>query len=99
MPLKFNQTAVTPPSVDPDLPNATALMAALLAVTTRYASNPSVDLAELALQLSSTLTTAHYAESPLIQDVAQRVHAQWHEVLHAHEELFARVVPASTHIQ
>jgi len=47
---------------DPDLPDAKAVMASLCCVASQYASNPSLELAQLAASLAHKLTAPQYAE-------------------------------------
>lgn len=66
---------------DPDLPSAGAVIASLCCVATRYASNPSADLARQARDLACKLTVPQYAESRLIVEVARQLVKQWDQVL------------------
>jgi hypothetical protein len=72
---------------DPEMPDATAVMASLLSVTTIYAGKPSFELAKLALSLAETLTAPEYAESELICSVSKRIHMQWGFVVQDYERL------------
>ena len=71
---------------DPDLPTASAVLVSLSCVATRYAANPSEDLALLGCSLAQTLTAPEYAESGLIQSAAQQLLQDWQTLLHAHQE-------------
>lgn len=71
---------------DPDLPTASAVLVSLSCVATRYAANPSEDLALLGCSLAQTLTAPEYAESGLIQSAAQQLLQDWQALLHAHQE-------------
>lgn len=80
---------------DPDLPDASAVMASLCCVAAQYASKPSLELAELATDLSRTLTAPEYAESRLVTEVAQRLVKQWEAILREQNGLVASVMPSS----
>jgi tRNA nucleotidyltransferase (CCA-adding enzyme) len=84
---------------DPELPNANAVLASLCCVTARYASHPSAELAELALDLSRKLTAPQYAESKLVSEVAQRLMRDWEAIAHEQHAMQAVVVPGSRHLQ
>jgi hypothetical protein len=71
---------------DPDLPTASAVLVSLSCVATRYAVNPSEDLALLGCSLAQTLTAPEYAESGLIQSAAKQLLQDWQALLHAHQE-------------
>jgi hypothetical protein len=75
------------PQYDPEMPDASAVMASLLSVTTIYAGKPSLELAKLALSLAETLTAPEYAESDLICSVSKRIHMQWGFVVKDYERL------------
>lgn len=81
---------------DPDLPNASSVMASLCCVAAQYASKPSRALAELAADLSHKLTAPQYAESRLVTEVAKRLVTQWETVLHEQDILAFRVIPVSS---
>lgn len=66
---------------DTDLPNASAVLAALSCVSAQYAKSPSVDLAILASDLAYQLQAPEYAESKLITDVAEQLVWQWDAVV------------------
>lgn len=66
---------------DPDLPNASAVMAAICCVSSQYAVNPSVDLAMLVADLAHKLTAPQYAESKLVTEVAKRLVFQWDAIV------------------
>jgi len=80
---------------DPDLPDASAVMASLCCVAAQYASNPSLELAELAADLSHKLTAPQYAESKLVIEVAKRLVRQWEAILQDHDGLEVSVMPNS----
>ncbi len=80
---------------DPDLPDANSVIASLCCVATQYASRPSTELAQLALDLAHKLTAPEYAESKLISEVAQQLVRQWHQVLCERMNAFAGAVPGS----
>jgi hypothetical protein len=80
---------------DPDLPDASSVMASLCCVAAQYASKPSMALAELAADLSHKLTAPQYAESRLVTEVAKRLVAQWEAILHQQNGLAASIMPAS----
>lgn len=80
---------------DPDLPDASAVMASLCCVAAQYASKPSFELATLAANLSRKLTAPQYAESRLVIEVAKRLVAQWEAILHKQDSEFSSVIPAS----
>jgi len=84
---------------DPELPNANAVLASLCCVTARYASHPSAELAELALDLSRKLTAPQYAESKLVSEVAQRLMRDWEAIAHEQHAMQSVVVPGSRHLQ
>jgi len=71
---------------DPDLPTASAVLVSLSCVATRYAVNPSEDLALLGCSLAQTLTAPEYAESGLIQSAAKQLLQDWQALLQAHQE-------------
>lgn len=81
--------------VDPDLPDASAVMASLCCVAAQYASNPSLDLATLAANLARKLALPQYAESRLVSEVARRLVRQWEAIVSERNAAFATVVPAS----
>lgn len=62
---------------DPDLPNASAVLASLCCVITQYTKNPNVHLARLALELSRKLGSKPYSESTLVTSVGQRLQEEW----------------------
>lgn len=66
---------------DPDLPNASAVMAAICCVSSQYAVNPSADLAILVSDLAHKLAAPQYAESKLIAEVAKRLAFQWDAIV------------------
>ncbi len=75
---------------DPDLPNASAVMAAICCVSSQYAVNPSTDLAILISDLTHKLATPQYAESKLIAEVAKRLAFQWDAIVDdLHDALLA----------
>ncbi len=84
---------------DPDLPDASAVMASLCCVATQYASHPSLELAKLAASLAHKLTAPQYAESKLVVEVAKRLVRQWDDVLFTQAADQSRVVPASQALQ
>lgn len=81
---------------DPELPDASSVMASLLCVATIYAGKPSLELAKLALSLAEKLTAPEYAESELICSVARRLHMQWGFVVNDYQQLQASVMQANT---
>ncbi|MDZ4099883.1 MAG: hypothetical protein U1E13_14485 [Methylophilaceae bacterium] len=91
------------PQFDPDLPNASAVMASLCCVASQYASQPSLELAKLASSWAHTLTAPHYAESKLIVEVAKRLVRQWDEVLDEalseQNEILRNLMPSSPYLQ
>jgi hypothetical protein len=62
---------------DPDLPNASAVLASLCCVITQYTKNPNANLARLALELSRKLGSKPYSESTLVTSVGQRLQEEW----------------------
>lgn len=84
---------------DPDLPNASAVMASLCCVATQYASQPSLELAKLAASLAHKLTAPQYAESKLVVEVAKRLVRQWDEVLDDQNEALRNLMPSSPYLQ
>lgn len=80
---------------DPELPDASSVLASLCCVAARYASKPSLALAELAADLSHKLTAPQYAESRLVTEVARQLVTQWEVILHEQNGLAASVMPAS----
>lgn len=87
------------PQFDPDLPNASAVMASLCCVATQYASQPSLELAKLAASLAHKLTAPQYAESKLVVEVAKRLVRQWDEVLDDRNEALRNLMPSSPYLQ
>lgn len=83
---------------DPDLPDASSVMASLLCVATVYAGKPSLELAKLALSLAEKLTAPEYAESELICSVSKRLQIQWGFVVRDYQNLHAQVVPIQSGI-
>lgn len=71
---------------DPDLPTASAVLVSLSCVATRYAVNPSEDLAVLGCRLAQTLTAPEYADTGLIQSAAKQLLQDWQALLQAHQE-------------
>lgn len=84
---------------DPELPDATAVMASLCCVAAQYASQPSLELARLASSLAHKLTAPQYAESRLVAEVASRLVRQWEDVLAAQTDVVRSLVPSSPHLQ
>ena len=79
---------------DSELPNASAVMAAICCATSQFAANPSLDLAELVEDLAYTLSAPEYAETPLISQVAEQLLHQWAEIVDAqHAELLNSATP------
>jgi len=66
---------------DPELPTAKELMAAICCVATQYALKPSQELAILASDLANKLTAPEYADSKLIEDIAERLVQQWARIV------------------
>jgi hypothetical protein len=84
---------------DPDLPDAKSVMASLCCVASQYASNPSVELAQLAASLAHKLTAPQYAESKLVEEVAKRLVRQWQHVLDDQAGTLRDLMPASQYLQ
>lgn len=78
-----------------DLPDASAVMASLCCVAARYAANPSLELANLAAELSRQLSAPKYAESRLVSEVAQRLVKQWDAIVSEESAAYVSVLPAS----
>lgn len=89
----------TDTSYDPDLPNASAVLASLCCVATQYANHPSMELARLAASLAHKLTAPQYAESKLVVEVAKRLVTQWEGVLSDQTEALRNLMPASPYLQ
>jgi hypothetical protein len=83
----------------PELPTAKEVMAAICCVATRYALNPSLDLANTAFSLAIKLTAPEYADNKLIVEVAGRLVMQWNEVLREHAYIQSQVMPAQNTLQ
>ena len=66
---------------DPELPTAKELMAAICCVATQYALKPTQELAILASDLAKKLTAPEYADTKLIEDIAERLVKQWTRVV------------------
>lgn len=66
---------------DPELPTAKELMAAICCVATQYALKPTHELAILANELANKLTAPEYAETKLIEDIAERLVKQWTRIV------------------
>jgi len=62
---------------DPDLPNASAVLASLCCVITQYSKKPNANLARLALELSRKLGSKPYYESAYISAIGQRLEEEW----------------------
>lgn len=90
---------LTEAQFDPDLPNASAVMASLCCVATQYASHPSMELAKLAASLAHKLTAPQYAESKLVVEVAKRLVRQWDDVLDEQNEALRNLMPSSPYLQ
>lgn len=71
---------------DPELPTASAVLVSLSCVATRYACNPSEDLALLGWRLAQKLTAPEYAESDLVEAAARQLMQEWEALLLAHQE-------------
>lgn len=84
---------------DPDLPDASAVMASLCCVATQYASKPSLELAQLASSLAHKLTAPQYAESRLVIEVARRLVRQWDDVLQQQRGVLRDLMPSSAQLQ
>ena len=80
---------------DPDLPNASAVMAAICCVSSQFAVNPSADLAMLVANLAHKLTAPQYAESKLVTEVAKRLVHQWDAIVHEQQANLINAAPAS----
>lgn len=85
---------------DPDLPTASAVLVSLSCVATRYAVNPSEDLALLGCSLAQTLMAPEYAESGLIQTAAKQLLQDWqaHQAM-AMQQAITDGLPQSTTLQ
>jgi hypothetical protein len=83
---------------DPDLPNASAVMAAICCVSSQYAVNPSTDLAMLIADLAHKLTAPQYAESKLVIEVAKRLVYQWDAIVHEQQAEMIQATPVSSSI-
>jgi hypothetical protein len=66
---------------DPELPTAKELMAAICCVATQYALKPTQELAILASDLAKKLTAPEYADTKLIEDIAERLVKQWTRIV------------------
>jgi hypothetical protein len=66
---------------DPELPTSRELMAAICCVATQYALKPSHELAVLASELANKLTAPEYADTKLIEDIAERLVKQWEAIV------------------
>ena len=66
---------------DPELPTAREVMAAICCVATQYALKPSHELAVLASELAHKLTAPEYADTQLIEDIADRLVRQWEAIV------------------
>lgn len=82
---------------DPDLPDASSVMASLLCVATVYAGKPSLELAKLALSLAEKLTAPEYAESELICSVSRRLQIQWSFVVRDYQNLHIGPMQSGIH--
>ena len=78
---------------DPDLPTANDVMAAICCVTTRYALNPSIDLAKLALRLAGNLSAPEVVKSDYLEVVAKKLVTQWDSVLTEYQLIEASAMP------
>lgn len=78
---------------DPDLPTAGDVMVAICCVTTRYALNPSLDLAKLALRLAGNLNAPEVVKSEYLEEVAKKLVTQWDSVLTEYQLIEASVMP------
>lgn len=83
---------------DPDLPNASAVMAAICCISSQYAVNPSADLALLVADLAHKLTAPQYAESKLVTEVAKRLVYQWDAIVHEQQAELIETMPPSNAI-
>lgn len=91
----MNPPADSEAPYDPDLPDANSVIASLCCVATQYASRPSTELAQLALDLARKLAAPEYAESERISEIAQQLVKQWNGVLRERRAAFARIAPSS----
>ncbi len=66
---------------DPELPTSRELMAAICCVATQYALKPTQELAILASELAHKLTAPEYADTKLIEDIAERLVQQWTRIV------------------
>jgi hypothetical protein len=89
------------PSVlfDPELPTAKEVMGAICCVATRYALNPSFELAKTASILALKLTAPEYAESALITEIAKRLVSQWEDVLCEQAYVETQIMPSHHTLQ
>ena len=62
---------------DPDLPDASSVLASLCCVITQYTKNPNAHLARLALELSRKLGSKPYYESTFVSAIGQRMEEEW----------------------
>lgn len=97
--MPYSKTQSAEAQFDPDLPNASAVMASLCCVATQYASQPSLELAKLAASLAHKLTAPQYAESKLVVEVAKRLVRQWDEVLDDRNDALRNLMPTSPYLQ
>lgn len=83
---------------DPDLPNASAVMAAICCTSSQYVMNPSVDLAKLVADLAHKLTAPQYAESKLVTEVAKRLVCQWDAIVQEQQAGMMNLMPGGNAI-
>jgi hypothetical protein len=67
----------TEEAFDPDLPDASSVLASLCCVITQYTKNPNANLARLALELSRKLGSNAYYESTFVSAIGQRMEEEW----------------------
>lgn len=78
---------------DPELATASDVMMAVCCVATRYALNPSLELAMLALRLAGNLSAPEVAKDEKVAEVAEMLITQWNSVLIEHQRIEASVMP------
>ena len=78
---------------DPELPTTNDVLIAISCVATRYALNPSYELAKVALGLAGNLNAPEYAEAESVVEVAKNLKQQWGDVVEEYQALEASIMP------
>jgi hypothetical protein len=74
-------------------------LVAICSVASQYAVNPSLELAELASNLSRKLTALEYADSEHLSEIANRLVKQWDQVMQEYLYVQSQLMSPNTTLQ